>query len=550
MKQHLSASIILFLKALCAGFIAHFAMPPSSFIGLIGLMGLIWLNITIAKLYAKNLKHALQKACLVGFAFGFAFFISGLHWISEAPGIYNPDFAFLGGLAVVALSAFMALYFSLACGFTIYLSSISKHFTSNSADFKLQWMRIGVLSLCMLLSEWGRSTIATGFPWHLWGHALAPYESLSQIASISGIYGASALILTLCALTSASFLILDFKHISSVLSLKKGLLFLTPLSLALTIIAGIMVWGQHRLDTTNLTSLDINIQILQPNIAQPIKWHPKHIVNNFRIHLELQKNAPAKTAFIIWPETAAAFDLGRSQTAIAAIAQHLPEHSFALVGTLSSDEHFNRYNSMLVIDHHANIQAKYDKFHLVPFGEYTPLEHILPILTGGGYQQGTGLKHFSFQAKNDHQSAYPSFSTLICYEIIFPGQVALSGKKRPDFLVNITNDAWFAKGSGPQQHLEMARWRAIEEGLMIARATNTGISAFIDPLGRIIKTLSWNERGVLNTPFIEPLEPTFYSCYGHLPLMLTALLILAIIIFNQILIRQSQQKQDHKSTKS
>ncbi|HHK73616.1 MAG TPA: apolipoprotein N-acyltransferase, partial [Rhizobiales bacterium] len=177
------------------------------------------------------------------------------------------------------------------------------------------------------------------------------------------------------------------------------------------------------------------------------------------------------------------------------------------------------YNDILVLDGEARLKAVYDKVHLVPFGEYLPLQKWLERL---GFEQLTrlrggftpGQRRTSLEA-----GSAPPFSPLICYEIIFPGAVTGPGQ-RPGWIVNVTNDGWFGKTAGPYQHLHFARVRAVEEGLPVIRSANTGISAVIDPFGRITGQLGLDLAGVIDSGLPEALSPTFYASYGDTPLLL------------------------------
>ncbi len=537
-----------FLYALFAGAIASAAMPASTLssllpndfsivgtgVGLFGLAMLLWQVVTLPNtMHTNGHTTGNRLICLhaffIGLSFGSSFFLINLYWIAQAPEIYNPAFAPLGPVGAILLSICLAMFFAIAAVAPILLitrtSIKSIPNTKNTPDtLSIKITRLCVLIVSLTLADWSRGHFASGFPWHLWGHAMHPFPTIGQIASLVGIYGASAFTLFITGVAVVIFIIIRDQYNPRRL--------IIPITSGFLIIATIVMWGKHRIDTTELPTFNSGFRIIQPNIDQRIKWDQNHIANNFKTHLLLQSQPQQPDTpnidFIIWPETAAAFNLIQYKAAINAIASALPnQQSLALVGTYFKQANTPSHNSMLVINAKGSIQARYDKFHLVPFGEYTPLIGLIPILAGSEYTPGTGLKTIKIKADSNY---LPSFSTLICYEIIFPNNVALPNENRPDFLINITNDAWFTKGKGPEQHLEMARWRAIEEGLMLIRSANTGISAVIDPLGRIKNQLSFNQRGIIDGVIIKPLAPTFYSIYGDIPLLFILLLFVMSII--------------------
>jgi apolipoprotein N-acyltransferase len=234
---------------------------------------------------------------------------------------------------------------------------------------------------------------------------------------------------------------------------------------------------------------------------------------------------------LIWPESAFPFFLAREPDALAQINQLLPPNAVLITGAVRVAEPVNPtapavYNSIYVIDHAGSIVALYDKVHLVPFGEYLPFEKILARL---GFQELTKQRGGFLAGDRRRLIAIPSAPValpLICYEIIFPGDVTPRGQ-RPGWIVNVTNDGWFGISTGPYQHLQQARIRAIEEGLPVARAANTGISAVIDPLGRIVNSLALGREGVIDSPLPRPIRAPLYARVGDAP----AFVMVAIALF-------------------
>jgi apolipoprotein N-acyltransferase len=265
---------------------------------------------------------------------------------------------------------------------------------------------------------------------------------------------------------------------------------------------------------------------MQPNLPQDDKFNysAKQQVMRRYITLSDRSTGPQSAGLrdvthLIWPESAFPFFLTREPDALAQIADLLPEGTVLITGAVRAPEANTgakgprAYNSVYVIDHDGTILSIYDKVHLVPFGEYLPLQDLLERL---GLMQLTKVPG-GFLA-GDRRRAHnvpraPRFLPLVCYEIIFPGSAVPRGEQ-PDWLLNLTNDGWFGASSGPYQHMQQARVRAIEEGLPLVRAANTGISAVIDPLGRVIKSLPLSAQGILDAQLPQRVDPPFYARMG------------------------------------
>ncbi len=241
---------------------------------------------------------------------------------------------------------------------------------------------------------------------------------------------------------------------------------------------------------------------------------------------------------LIWPESPFPFFLTREADALAQIADLLPQGAVLITGAMRLADPDNPaesgvYNSIYVIDHTGSIAAVYDKVHLVPFGEYLPFEHILERL---GLQELTKQRG-GFLAGDRHRliavPGAPIALPLICYEIIFPDELAPRGK-RPGWIVNVTNDGWFGISTGPYQHLQQARVSAIELGLPVARAANTGISAVVDPVGRIVKTLPLGREGVLDSPLPQAIGAPLYARVRDAPAVLMVMIALVGLVRRRV----------------
>jgi apolipoprotein N-acyltransferase len=326
--------------------------------------------------------------------------------------------------------------------------------------------------------------------------------------------------------------------------------------LSVVVIVALAVYGAIRVARTPTSYVEgVRLRIMQPNLQQDEKFNYalKQQVMSRYLSLSDRSSGPQSTGVrdvthLIWPESAFPFFLTSEADALAQIAELLPQGTVLITGAIRPPETppnvpvTRAYNSIYVIDHEGSILSVYDKVHLVPFGEYLPFQDLLERLgllqltkVRGGFIPGD-------RRRNQNVPGAPSFLPLVCYEIIFPGDavprreragwlydhigrliawpfVAGSGE-RPGWLLNLTNDGWFGASAGPYQHFQQARVRAIEEGLPLVRAANTGISAVVDPVGRVIKSLRLGDEGVLDSPLPQAIPPTPYARVGDAPLAL------------------------------
>jgi apolipoprotein N-acyltransferase len=267
----------------------------------------------------------------------------------------------------------------------------------------------------------------------------------------------------------------------------------------------------------------VRLRLVQANVDQAEKWRPENSAEIFDDYLDLTKSAGLdRVDIVIWPETAVPFLLDDAPDALLAIGAALPEGTSLLVGSARLVEERDAqgpleaqrvYNSLLAVDHQGRIAGVYDKIHLVPFGEFLPFQDFLESL---GFMQLTGVRGgFSAGAGSGLLSiaGAPPARALICYEIIFPDEIAAQGA-RPGWLINVTNDAWFGSSAGPYQHFHQAQVRAVEQGLPVARAANTGISAVVDPYGRILAEIGLGAKGIIDIELPKVGPTTTYVQFG------------------------------------
>jgi apolipoprotein N-acyltransferase len=462
--------------------------------------GLVWLLDGCHAAHSK-LTARLKCAAQIGFWFGFGYFFAGLYWIAEAFLVEPWRHGWLIPFVMTAMPAGMALFFAAAAILGMWL-----------------WIpgtgRVFALALSFGLAEYARGHVLTGLPWNLLGYALLGSLPMMQLASLFGVYALSLVAVLLFA-SPAAITAPDGSNLDGG---KAGMAFTAVLLLLLGI--G-YVWGERRLADAEQDSTGIRLRIVQADIDQADKWRPENSAEIFADYLDLTKSGSSGLAginIVIWPETAVPFLLADSSVGLDAIRAALPEGTSLVVGSarLTEERDANGrlgatriYNSLLAIDDQGRVVSSYDKMHLVPFGEYLPFQDFMESLgimqlTGvrGGFSSGAGPRLLSIPGA-------PPASPLICYEIIFPDEVTESSA-RPGWLLNVTNDAWFGTSAGPYQHFHQAQVRAVEQGLPVARAANTGISALIDPYGRILAEINLGERGVIDADLPKVGPPTLF----------------------------------------
>ena len=468
----------------------------------------------------------LWAAAAAGWWFGFGYFLAGLYWVGNAFLVDAKMFGWLLPFAVLGLPAAMAIYTALGLALA-----------------RLIWTRgaYRVLSLAVALtvSEWLRGHLFSGFPWNTFGYALISPLWLAQGASLIGIWGLTFVAIAIYA--SPAVLAddpADTKRPWRVVAT------------ALIVIVGLALFGAVRLTSSPTSYVDgVRLRIMQPNLPQDAKFNvsQKQQVMSHYLELSDRSNGPESTGVkaathLIWPESAFPFFLTREPDALLQIAALLSPATVLITGGVRPPEVVpngvitRAYNSVYVIGPNGSILSGYDKVHLVPFGEYLPFQSALERLgliqltrIRGGFISGD-------RRRNLRVPGAPDVLPLVCYEIIFPGNavprserpgwlydhigrylgwpfVAGSGR-RPGWMLNVTNDGWFGLSAGPYQHFQQARVRAIEEGLPLVRAANTGISAVIDPVGRVIRSLPLGSEGVIDSPLPRPAGLTPYARMG------------------------------------
>jgi len=454
--------------------------------------------------------RGVPSAAIAGWWFGFGYFLAGLYWVGYAFLVDARTFGWLLPFAVIALPAGMACY--TAAGLALA---------------RVLWprgpTRLLALAVALTAAEWLRGHLFTGFPWNAYGYALTGPLMLAQGAALIGVWGLT--FVAVAAFASPATLIDDGGET------RRPWL---PLALAAITLAALAAYGAARLARTPTAFVDgVRLRIMQPNLQQDEKFNYSAKQRVMRHYLELsdratgpQSSGVRDVTHLIWPESAFPFLLAREPDALAQIASLLPQGTVLITGAVRAPEPVpgqkleRAYNSIYVIDHDGSILSVYDKIHLVPFGEYLPFQSTLEKL---GLMQLTKLPG-GFIA-GDRRRAIdvpraPGMLPFLCYEIIFPGEATPEDGTRARWLINLTNDGWFGISTGPYQHLQQARVRAIEQGLPLVRAANTGVSAVIDPVGRIVKSLPLGTEGVMDASLPRPIPATPYARTGDAALLL------------------------------
>ncbi len=479
------------LTCLIIGMISARALPPFY------AFPLLFLTIS-GFLLILNTSHNKKQSFAYGYWFGFGYFACNMAWIGNAVLIDSAKLGWLFPIILLAAGGFFGLFIALPA----LLSALFKSFYAKWLSFSAWWV----------IFEWIRSFIFTGFPWNLLGSVLAFNPHLLQAASAVGTYGLSLAVLLI---TGAPALIIYYRN--------KISLWVTLVTIVL--ISGSLVgYGIHYMTEQNNTPSTTKIRLVQPAIPQEMKWNKQKLEENLEqyIHLSQSQN-PQDIDFIIWGETATPFALDFEPEYMEKIKQAIPEKGYLITGLVRyefSKDKFRPLNSAFIIDKTGKIINYYDKSHLVPFGEYIPFRNYIPNQiqpltdTISDFLAGDGAKTIEIPEQ-------PSLGISICYEIIFPHQI-INSQNKPDWLINLTNDGWYGISQGPYQHLVTTQLRAIEEGRTIVRAANTGISAVINPYGKILAQIPLNQKGIIDINLPQQLYiKTIYGEMGNfIPLIL------------------------------
>ena len=473
------------------GAMGALALPPFHLVFMLlpAISGLIWILVQT---------DDRRRAFVVGWMFGLGQGLVGYYWVSNAFMVDANEHGVLAPFAVLGLAGGLAM-------FPAATASIAWSVWRWCSPSPLA--RILTFAGLWTASEWLRAGMLTGFPWNLVATVWTFSPEVLQAAALVGPYGLGMITIAIAGLP-ALFLFGDNRRAAMI-----------GLGVGLIVIVDIWIAGNLRLSAASRLAVDgVRLRMVQPNIPQHLKWRSELRVDHVRQQMRLSDGPDATGVLpthVIWAETAVPYNLSGDYGLRQMIASAVPVDGLLITGAprmeMAEGGLQRAYNSVHALDSRGQITATYDKRHLVPFGEYVPLRWLF------GFSRLT-VGRVDFHPGNTPQipvlAGLPPAVMLICYEIIFPAKVG-AGYRRPAWILNLTNDAWFGMSAGPYQHLAAAQLRAVEQGVPVVRVANTGISAVVDAHGRIEARLELGQEGRLDSDLPRALNrPPPYGRYG------------------------------------
>ena len=454
--------------------------------------------VALAPLLLSLEKGKHRQNFLVGFATGTMAYTGLVYWVVVAMNTY-------GGISIplaILILALLVLYLALYVGLVTWLGPWLEAFLKVPLYLSVP--------LLWVLTEYWRGWFLTGFPWSYLAHSQHNFVTMIQVASVTGTYFISFLIVAI------NVIIFSFLR-------RRAVPLLFTLFIALLVIASLL-FGYTRLkDRVDGT---LKTAIIQGNILQDMKWDEAFKLRTMETYSQLTLEGARGVDLVIWPETAMpfVFDADPARNVVTALPEMLSTD--LLFGTLFRDGQGRFYNSAYIVGKKGQFVGRYDKVHLVPFGEFTPLRDYFPFLEKISVATGD---FFSGDGHDPISTEFGKVGLLICYEGAFPYITIDTARRGAQVFVNITNDAWFGRSSAPFQHLAFYTFRAIETDRFVLRAANTGVSAIIDPRGRIVARTNIFERAVLKGTFAMRNGQTFYVRHGDYFVVLCLLTIVALV---------------------
>lgn len=445
--------------------------------------------------------QTLRRAAWTAWAFGFGYFALALHWIVEPFLVDITRHGWMAPFAIILMAGGMAIFWGLAGFFSAKLTPNGK-------------FRAVGFAVALALVEILRSYVFTGFPWGLLGYTTIDTWA-AWSAQVLGPHFVTALLLISVALAVEFGLVLGGTRAVGGM----GIMVSVPFAF------GLLISPQELSAPT-----DVTVRVIQPNAPQHQKWDPEFADVFYERQIEFTR-AGDPVDIVVWPETAIPYLLDHSDDILAEVSA-AARGAQVVVGMQRSDG-ARYYNSLITVEDFGQVTQVYDKSHLVPFGEYIPLGNLarrlglrgLSDVDGAGFAAGDKNELIQLKGLGD-------VVPLICYEGIFPHEINAHTTPIAAMLL-ITNDAWFGKYAGPQQHLVQARFRSIEQGVAMIRSANTGISAVIDPNGDLVDHLPLGEAGFFDVNVPSAGKPTLYSRVGDLPIVIMLLLAGMVFVFRR-----------------
>ena len=467
-----------YIGSFIAGCIASLCLPP------LGLIFTIF-ALSFPALKAVQAPTAL-RAGIIWMMAGLGWFVFSTYWVAHSLYVADAGLWMLMPLVAFGLAGVLAVFWAVA-GWAAWRCG-------HSVPARLIW-----LVFMLGVAEFARGFVATGFPWNAPGYLFSFNLGALQVASWIGVYGLN--IVAFLFAFSLAFLQVGARQIALVL-------LIVPLLVSLLGIVRI----NHLQDMVS-TAQSPSVRIVQPSVMQQEKWQRSKRPEHLQRLIDLSSQTFPVPRLVIWPETAfAGFARKEPDLLRQTVASATPFDGHLLTGIPRLDERNRLFNAAVLHAHDGALKAVYDKRHLVPFGEYVPFRDLIPlvdVIAGpSDFSKGTTNKLFDVPGIGKAQ-------ILICYEVIFSGKVVDQNKK-PDFIVNLTNDGWFGHTAGPWQHLAQSQMRAVEEGMTLIRAANAGISGAFDPLGRPLGQIGLGIADSLDVRVVAPLSSTLFAKMGHL----------------------------------
>jgi len=488
------------LTAIAAGIVASLSLPPAD------VLPVLWIAFPVLVWLLDGVK-TWKGALWVGWLFSFGFLAFSLYWLTFALFVAIDQYWWLVPFASSSLAFGLSIYFGIgtAIAWTVPRERPLARILALVGMWSLAW--------------WVYGHALTGFPWNLPGYAWTEFPWLIQIASVIGSYGVTLLVMLAPALAA----LLGSPFATRIQGLRSA-----ATGIAVVVLAAI--FGAVRLPSSPTPVVpDARLRLVQPSIQQSLKWVPGRYADNLRQHIQLSlQPADKPPTAIVWSEAAEPYPLeDHPDNARVIGSTTLKPGQLLITGIdrgLFNENPPSFRDSIQVLNRDGDILGTYDKFHYVPFGEYMPLGKYLPFIKAVAVGEieptpGPGPKTLRLPG-------LPPVGMLICYEVIFPGDVVEPGN-RPDWLLDVTNDAWFGLSAGTYQHFAMMRVRSVEEGLPLANAANDGISGVVDPYGRITARLGLGEIGVVDADLPKPIAETIYAKVGDGPFFAMAVALAA-----------------------
>jgi apolipoprotein N-acyltransferase len=467
--------------------------------------GLIAWIAFIPLFFALKRATTITQGLLLGFISGIVSYTGIIYWIAYVIVNYGYLPWHTGVILMLLLACYLSIYTALFAGGIVYFR----------AKIPL-YLTAPVLWICF---EYGKSFLITGFPWENLGYSQYLNTYLLQFADVAGVFGLSFLIILVNA---AIFEILNRR--SKREYVLTGAVFF--------ILAGVYLYGIYRFDQINKAmqnSSGVDVLLIQGNIDQSVKWNENYQKKTLNSYEQLSlKNSSRNGGLIVWPETAAPFVFQNERNLRNQIVNlSLESKNWLLFGSVSyspQKDNDGYFNSAYLLSPAGDVKGRYDKVHLVPYGEYVPFRNLIPFVKGftaGIGDMGTGKGFYPLSLDNR------KIGVLICYEGILPCAARTYKLNSSELLVNITNDAWFGSTSAPFQHFSMVVFRAVETRLFLVRAANTGISGIVDPCGKIVSRTNIFQEDAIKGYIKFVNIPTFYAKHGD---------VLVIICFGLVMI--------------